>query len=161
MTGSTTWILVCDASRARLFSEISRARSYALVASFEHPECRRRVSDLVADAQGRKPVGGSRGAGVRGRPGGFFGRPGVEQATLPKDVEAIKFARDLAATLERGLDDHAYDALVLTAPPRFLGQLLETISEQVRRRLSRTIDKDLSLLPPRDVEKRVRAHEAA
>jgi protein required for attachment to host cells len=161
MTGRTTWILVCDASRARLFSDTSPNRSYALVQSFEHPECRQHVTELVTDAQGRKPVGGSRGAGVRGRPGGFFGRPGTEQATLPKDVEAIKFARDLSTALERGLDDHAYDALVITAPPRFLGQLLETLPEQVRRHLVRTIDKDLSLLPLRDVEKRVRAQQAA
>jgi protein required for attachment to host cells len=161
MTGRTTWILVCDASRARLFSDTSPNRSYALLATFEHPEARQHVSDLVADAQGRKPVGGSRGAGVNGRPGGFFGRPGTEQENSPKEVEALKFARDLAAALERGLDDHAYDAVVVAAPPRFLGRLLETISEQVRRRLARTIDKDLSLLPPRDVEKRLRAQQAA
>lgn len=158
---TTTWVLISDASRARIFAETSPGRAYALVATFEHPESRAHVGDLVTDTNGRKPVGGSRGAGVNGRAGGFFGRPGAEPDTDPKDVEALKFARDLAATLEKGLDDHAYDALVIAASPRFLGMMKETISEQVRRRLEQTIDKDLTLLPPHEIEKRVRGLRAA
>lgn len=157
MAAQTIWILISDASRARLFAETSPGRPYALVASFDHPEGRLHVGDLVSDANGRKPVGGSRGAGLKSRQGGFHGRPGVEPDTDPKDVVAIKFARGLAETLEKGLDDHAYDALVVAAPPRFLGMMKETITEQVRRRLVHTIDKDLSLLPSREVEQRVRA----
>jgi protein required for attachment to host cells len=159
MAGRTIWILVSDASRARLFADTSAARPYALVATFDHPESRARVADLVSDTNGRKPVGGSRG--VNARPGGFHGRPGVEPDTDPKDVEAIKFARDLSDALSKGLDDRGYDELIVAAPPRFLGMLRETVSEQVRRRMVREIDKDLSLLPPREIEKRIRAASEA
>lgn len=162
MPERTTWILVCDASRARLFAEAAPGRGFSLVAGFEHPQSRERVRDLMADAYGRKPVGGSHGGGVNGnRPGGFHGRPGVEPDTDPKEVEAMKFARELADALEKGADAHFYDALVITAPPHFLGMLKETITEKVRKRLTHTISKDLSLLPPRDVERRVRADRAA
>lgn len=162
MPERTTWILVCDASRARLFAEAAPGRDFSLVANFEHPESRERTRDLVTDANGRKPVGGSHGGGVNGnRPGGFHGRPGVEPDTDPKEVEAIKFARTLAEALEKGFDAHFYDTLVISAPPHFLGLLKETISDKVRKRLSHTIDKDFSLLQPRDIERRIRADRAA
>ena len=161
MPERTTWILVCDASRARLFAETGPARELSLVGSYEHPQSRERVRDLVTDSNGRKPIGGSHAVGLNGRHGGFHGRPGVEPDTDPKDVEAIKFARSLADTLEKGFDAHAYDALVVTAPPRFLGQLKETMSEKVKRRMTMAIDKDLSLLPPRDIARRIRTDRAA
>ena len=158
MQPKTTWCLVCDASRAHLFRTSPRGHPYELIASFDHPEGRARVSDLVSDANGRKPVGGSRGVGVvRSRPGGFHGTPGVEADTDPKDVEAQRFARDLAAALERGLDAHAYEALVLVAPPRFLGLVKATVSFQVAKRVEGTIDKDLAAMEPREIERRVRA----
>jgi protein required for attachment to host cells len=161
MAQKTTWCLVCDASRAHLFRTKPPGRPYELIASFDHPEGRARVGDLVADANGRKPVGGSRGVGVVGsRPGGFHGRPGAEAETDPRDVEAQKFARDLAATLERGLDAHAYEALVLVAPPRFLGMVKATVSGQVAKRVEETIDKDLAAMEPREIERRVRAERA-
>ena len=159
---TTTWILVCDASRARLFAEAAPGREFSLVASFEHPASRERARDLTTDANGRKPVGGTHGGGVNGnRPGGFHGRPGVEPDTNPKEVEAVKFARDLAGALEKGFDAHLFDALIISAPPHFLGLLKETIPDKIMKRLSHTIDKDFSLLQPRDVERRVRADRAA
>lgn len=155
MGQKTTWILVCDASRARVFEETARGRVYPLVASFDHPAGRARVRDLVADAQGRKPVGGSQG--VNARPGGFHGRPGVEPVTDAKEVEVKKFTRDLASMLEKGLVDHAYERLVLVAPPRLLGALREELSEQVLRRVESTLDKDLAPLDDHELKRRLRA----
>jgi protein required for attachment to host cells len=153
------WILVCDASRARIFTDAPRRRGLSLLESFEHPEGREHTRDLVTDANGRKPVGGLRG--INGHAGAAYGRPGAEPDTTPKDVEAQKFARSLAEVLEKAIDAHRYDALVITAPPRFLGLLRETICEKVRRRVTQTLDKDLSLLPPHDLEKRLRSARAA
>jgi protein required for attachment to host cells len=156
MQQKTTWCLVCDASR--LFRTKPPGHRYELIASFDHPESRARVSDLVADVNGRKPAGGSRGLGVvRSRPSGFHGRPGVEADADPKEVEAQKFARDLAAEMEKGLDEHAYDALVLVAPPHFLGMVRAKVSEQVAKRVEGTIDKDLAAMEPREIERLVRA----
>ncbi len=162
MQSKTTWILVCDASRAHLFEEREPGGGYPLVASFLHPKSRAHVTDLVTDANGRKPVGVSRGVGmVRSWQGGIQGRPGVEPDTDPKEVEAQKFARELSATLTRGFDDHRYDALVLVAPPHFLGLLKATLDEPVKKRLEGTVDKDFSPLEPREIERRLRAERAA
>jgi len=151
------WCLVCDEGRGHLFREGPPGSGYELIATYDHPEGRARVVDLVSDTYGRKPVGGSHGDGLGGRPGGFPGRPGAEPDTDPKDVEAQKFARQLAAALGKGLDDHAYEAWVLVAPPRFLGLIKATVGEQVRKRLRATLDKDLASMAPREIVRRLAA----
>lgn len=150
-----TWILVCDASRGRLYREEPRGRGFTLLESFSHEESRARVRDLMADAQGRKPNGTSGGMG-NGSGGTYLGRPGAAPDTDPKTVEAQKFARELAEALERGLNDHAYEALVLVAPPQFLGMLRGAVNAQVEKRIQMTVDKDLSWLDPHPLEERLR-----
>lgn len=154
-----TWILVCNASRALVFEETSPGHPYVTIAELAHPESRAHVTELVSDAQGRKPVGGSRGADTR--PGGFHGRPGAEPHTDPKHVEAQKFARELAGLLLKGLDDHAYEALVLAAANKFLGLVKTTLDKQVRARLEATVDADLAWLDPREIERRLRAERGS
>jgi protein required for attachment to host cells len=152
--------LICNASRAHLFREGPRAGRFERVASFEHPEGRSHVVDLVADAQGRKPVGGSRGAGAGSRPGGFHGRPGAESDTAPKEVEAQKFARELAAALEKERHANPDELLGLVAPPHFLGLVRAALGERRARRIEVSIDKDLAALTPREIERRLRAERA-
>lgn len=149
-----TWILVCDASRARLFREAPKHKGLELIQELDHAESRAHVRDLMADANGRKPVGPVPARSTNGQ-GGAYGRPGAEPDTDAKEVEAQKFARELSSVLERGLFDHAYDRLVLVAPPHFLGTLRQTVSTQVQKRLEITIDKDLTQIPPKDLESRL------
>src|SRR5579884_4315224 len=100
---STRYVLVADASRARLFHERTHG-AYELVATFDHADSRARVRDLMADATGRKPVGPSVGAHYGGRSVSLgSGRPGVAPDTDAKEVEAEKFARELADVLEAQL----------------------------------------------------------
>src|SRR5262245_29759651 len=101
-TQQTTWVLVCDAARARLFQVAPKRRGgLILLDELEHAESRARVRDLVSDAQGRKPVGPSPARAAQGQRGAH-GRPGVEPDTNPKEVEAQKFARQLAERLGKG-----------------------------------------------------------
>jgi protein required for attachment to host cells len=139
----STWILVCDASRARLLLERRRGRDISLVESFEHADSRAHVRDLMADAQGRKPVGPVPAARVAGQ-GGAHGRPGAEPDTDAKEVEAQKFARELAEVLDKGRSDHAYERLIIAAPPRFLGMLRGALDAQVAKLVETTIDKDFA-----------------
>ena len=109
----------------------------------------------MADANGRKPAGLP--MGMRS---GSSARPGAAPDTDPKWVEAQKFARELAARLKGGLQEHAYDSLVVVAPPQFLGLLRHAISEQVKGRLVLWLDKDLTHHPVDRIEADVRGHLA-
>lgn len=139
------WILVCDASRARLFRDAPRGDKLVQIDQLDHPESRERGRDLMADTVGRKPIGPVPARSVQGQ-GGAYGRPGAAPDTDPKEVEAQKFARQLAALLEKGLHDHAYKRLLIVAPPHFLGLLRATVSTQVAKHIESTIGKDLTNL---------------
>jgi protein required for attachment to host cells len=140
MPKTTLW-LVCNASRAHLFREDPRAHRFEMVASFEHPESRSHVSDLVADTQSqtRKPA-----------------PPEAE----PKEVEAQKFARELGAAIEHERFAKPDEAVGLVAPPHFLGLIRGVLGERGGRRVEVSIDKDLAVLAPREIERRLRAERA-
>ncbi|WP_080682404.1 host attachment protein [Sorangium cellulosum] len=153
-----TWILVSDASRAQLYREEPAGKGFTLLESYSHEESRARVRDLMADAHGRKPNGTPGGNGnISGGGGGtYLGRPGAAPDTDPKEVEKQKFAQELAEVLEKGLNEHAYDSLVLIAPPHFLGLLRGTVSKQVSNHIETSVDKDLSWLDEPRLTERLR-----
>jgi protein required for attachment to host cells len=154
----TRWILIADASRARLFRDDSPTKPFALVDSLDHPQSRARVRDLMADANGRKPAGMARGGGAAVSPAGSSSaRPGVVPDTDAKAVEAEKFARTLAARLEQGLREHAYERLVVAAPPHFLGLLKPLLSHEVKRRLEVFLNKDLTHHERPEIESHIRS----
>ena len=129
------WIVVCDASRARVFKEHDQTRRYELVQEVEHPESRAHVRELVSDATGRKPVGVPLGGSYGGRSvSRGHGRIGAAPSSNPKEVEATKFARELGRLLEHGFYEHAYEVLVLVAPPPFLALLFGGAFRLIRSR---------------------------
>lgn len=153
----TKWILIADASRARLFRDEDTRGAFTLLDSLEHPSSRARARDLMADANGRKPSGMTRGGADAGAgAGSSSARPGAAPFTDPKAVEAEKFARDLAARLNKGLHEHAYDRLVVAAPPHFLGVLKHLLDGEVTKHVDRFINKDLTQHDKADVESHVR-----
>jgi protein required for attachment to host cells len=141
---NTTWILISDASRARLFAASSRQKPWTLVRELEHPQSRAKGQDIMADKPGR--VKQSMGAGSR---------PAMEPVTPPKEVEAEHFAQQLAAVLEDGHGRNDYARLVLAAPPSFLGLLRKALSTQVGKRVVASVDKDYTQLHERDLPERL------
>src|SRR5687768_16260847 len=106
----TTWILVADGSRGRLFSRDER-KPWVMVRAFDRPECCATGGELAATEPGRQvhsPAAGHRAA--------------MEKMT-PQEIEGDRFGRELADVLEKGLNGGSYETLVLVAPPTFLGRL--------------------------------------
>lgn len=109
-----TWILVADSARARLFS-VDRPRGPLTEhADYVNPADRLRDQDLQSDAPGR---------GI-GRGGGRFAMGGENSA---KDQEATRFAKELAAVLQKGRTAREFVRLYLMAAPNFLGILREAM----------------------------------
>ena len=146
MAQAILWILVCDASRARLF-QMEQAGRLELLEELEHPASRARIRDLMAVANGRKPNGQ---AGHRNNH-----RPGAAPDTDAKEVETMKFAQELAERLDKGRVEHHFDRLVLVAPPHFLGLLKGTLDDQVQKLLAHTVDKDLTGFQARELPERL------
>jgi protein required for attachment to host cells len=139
-----TWILVANASRARLFHAGARSKGWELVSEHEHPESRAAGHELLTDRPGSVK-----------QSGGDVNRSSMDPRTDPKEVEAKKFAHQLGKLLAKGVDDGAYHRLVLVAPPHFLGLLRAELEEKVARRVASTFDKDYHELTPKELAERV------
>ena len=143
--GGSTWILVSDACRARLFADHGLRGGLAELEGFACPGGREHVKDRVSDRSGMKPAGGH---GVRA---------GVSQEVNPKEAEARMFARYLADTLKRKLNEQAFEELVLAASPHFLGLLRAALDDTVAKRVVASFDKDYTTLEAPELSRRIHA----
>jgi protein required for attachment to host cells len=142
----TTWILVSDVSRAKLFSAERRDEVLSLVKEFEHPEGHKFSRDI-------RPSGPPGHMQQSHGPGGR--RSSMEPHKWPKEAEAERFAEQLGHYLEEAIGKHQFDALVLVAPPHFLGILHGTLGRQTAKHLQATVDKDLSMLDAAELRQRL------
>ena len=146
MTG--TWVLVCDAGGARIFTAKKRREGgfqWDLVQELDNPLGRARTSDLVSDQQGRVRQSGSGTA------------PFIKAHHDAAEVEEDRFALELTRLLQHAFDTHVFDQLVIAAPPRFLGALRNHLREPVARTVLASLDKDYTHLEGRDLEERLEA----
>lgn len=133
---SVTWIMVANASQAKLFAHHGRKRGLELVKELAHPQSREKTSNLVSDRSGA------------------YGGPGhgaVGQPADPKHHEAERFAQEVSRELEAGRVQNAYDRLILVASAPFMGLINHHLPGQVRSKLSESIDKDYTRLPVKEL----------
>ncbi len=138
-----TWVVAADAARARIFE--SEKRSGASMQEREtwvNPELRLPAQELVTDEPGR-------GGGASGE------RHAIDPSADLKEVEAERFARELAQWLERARQRGQFDYLLVAAEPHFLGQLRHRMGGALRATITHEIDKDLCRLERPD---QVRKH---
>lgn len=142
----STWILVADGSRARLFQAGDHPGKLAQLKEWDHPASRAKNLDLVSDRPGR--VAQSHG----GPHPGHGSKSGMEPDLPAKEVEQEHFARTLGEELEKGLGDNAYSQLILVANPTFLGTLRQVVSEQVHKHLLASVDKDYTACTVKELQ---------
>lgn len=133
---SVTWIMVANASQAKLFANHGPKRGLQLIKELLHPESREKTSNLVSDRSGANSGSGH---------GAFT------QATDPKHHEAERFAQEVARELDEGRVKNAYDRLILVASAPFMGLVNGCLPGQVRSKVSESIDKDYTRLPVKDL----------
>lgn len=138
----STWILVADNSRARIFT-VERPRGPLIeVSSHDNPDARKHERDLVSDKPGREAD-----------PGGH-GRSAFE-APSAKAESAERFARELASLLEKGHERGDYKRLYLIAAPHFLGSLREILPTGARRCVEQEVPKDVVHASPEKIRKQL------
>jgi protein required for attachment to host cells len=136
------WILVGNASRMRLFSADERGEDWKLLEEFRHDESRAHNKELRE--QRDNPNAGT-----------LHGPPSEGEPDGRQDLEHDRFARELCARLDKGVDHHIFERLIIAAPPNFLGKLRKALSKRVLQRLVMDLDADFSNVPARDLPNRV------
>ena len=137
------WILLANASHARLLSRDSATDPLVPLATLEHPESRLKASQLADDRPGHEATDNSSG-GNRYEP-----RSNVRRK------EHQRFAREIAHRLDSGLAAGEFGALWLFASSPFLGELKAQLSDAVNKRVHLALDSDLTALGLAEIEQRL------
>ena len=138
-----TWVVICDASRCRIFEVGPRRDQWRVVQSIDYPQGRAKGQELLTDKPGRNQQ--SRAAM----------RPALEPTTQPHEVEVERFALQIAKLLEARLGEKTFERLVLVAPPHFLGTLRAALSANLAKHVALSLDKDYTALEPAQLAERV------
>jgi protein required for attachment to host cells len=135
----TTWVLVANSSEAKLFSSKNISKEIALEQSFENPENRLKVHDMVDAPHGSYKTRGNLGQGAYADP------------TDPRQNEIAVFAKKIAHYLEHGRTNHSYHRLVLIAPSHFQGLLNHELNDHIKKSVIATVEHDYTHLPQKEL----------
>jgi protein required for attachment to host cells len=95
------------------------------------------------------------------RPGTSFSSNGSRRSSVEQtdwhDLEEHRFAREVAAALEKIVRERKIEALVIVAPPRTLADLRGAFHADVKQRIVAELHKDLTKHSLYDIEKHILA----
>ncbi len=127
-----TLIVVADASRARLLVADRNKSTFHEILTLAHPEGRLHESEITSDLPGR--TFDSHGTG----------RHSMEQPVSAKQQERINFAKQIARQLDEVNSKVSFDKLILIAAPAMLGLLRDNLKNEITKKVTLEIDKDLT-----------------
>jgi protein required for attachment to host cells len=128
----TIWIVVADASRARIVSKVDAIRGLKVVQELENPLGRAHNADIVTDKPGHFQKTGSNVGSA------------MDPHTNPHDQKAVEFAHQLSHLLEEAALRGEFDLLALVAPAHFLGLMREGLMPATKHRLVRHLANDFT-----------------
>ncbi len=130
-----TWILVADGSRARYLVKEGPTKSLTVIDEEDWPAARAPTTALGADRPGR------------GKESASTTRHAIQPKADWHQLEKEKFAGIVARTLDAAAKRRQFDALVLVAPTRTLGQIERRLTAATRGRIIGKLAKDLTHTP--------------
>jgi protein required for attachment to host cells len=139
------WLVVANASRARVLEETDKPGIYAHVADLVHPQSRQKGTDLAGDRPGHVPGVASHGSGSSA----------YDPRTAPREREHDRFAHELAGALNDGIASGRCAGLVLVASNPFLGYLKEHLGDQAHKAILRSVAADYTALDDRELAQRL------
>jgi protein required for attachment to host cells len=137
------WIVVANASIARLFRRDSPTDPLVSLVTLEHPQSRLKGSQLADDRPGHEATDNSSG-GNRYEP-----RADVRRK------EHRHFAREVAEQLDDGLAGNEFDSLWLFVSNPFLGELNAQLSAAVAKKVQLAHATDFTSLTLAEIEHRL------
>jgi len=126
-----TWVVVADNAQAKFF-RVVKFPKLEEISYQEHPESRLHNQDLISS----RPGHGSQRKGY----GGYSYQPETE----PRQLEAAKFAADVAEFLSIAHTNKQFNRLYVIAAPAFLGLLRQHIPQEVQKAIVAEAAKELT-----------------
>ncbi len=134
-----TWFVIADGSHARVLLRTApnAALEPALAEEMFDPVEHSFARDLGDDRPGRS----------FDSPGGGGARHAMEPRSDPHVLRKQAFARHVAAVINGAAERNEFDALVLVAPPKTLGEIRAALGEPAKRRVVAESPKELIKTP--------------
>jgi protein required for attachment to host cells len=139
----TTWILVADGARARVFVNEGVGKGVRELSDRAFVGSRMRGRDIQSDRPGR----------TYDRAG--HGRHAMEPPTDPQEKAESDFLRDVVGWLSEKGHEGAFDRLILIAAPRALGEVRQVMPKPLAQKVTGEIAADLTKSDASEVERRV------
>lgn len=141
-----TWIVLANASRARVCERDAEAGGLHDLMDFVHTQSRQKGSELASGEPGHVEQG--MGSGLRGS-------TNLDPRTDPRQKEHEKFAREIAQHLDRGVASRQCERIVLIASNPFLGEIKSHLGAAAAAAVWVTAPSDLMALSGRELAQRV------
>ncbi len=139
----TTWLLVADSVRGRIFEADTPTGAITEIMTLAHPEGRLHEQALTSDLPGRTFDRGGQG------------RHAMEDRISAKEQDNIRFALRLARHLDAMRIEGKFARLIVVAPPDFLGLIYAKLSPATQKLISMRIDKNLAQKTAREIRDRL------
>lgn len=138
------WLVVANASKARVLEESGKQGEYVHLADLVHPQSRQKGIELADDRPGHANALGLRSGGTS-----------FPSRTDAREREHDRFAREVATTLNDGVAAGQCAGVVLVASNPFLGHLKAHLSEPAQKLVLRTVAADYTALDEADLRRRL------
>ncbi|MDD5462393.1 MAG: host attachment protein [Methylococcales bacterium] len=136
----STWILVADSTRARIFTAETPSSPLEEVEVLAHTKGRLYDREITSDLPGR----------IKSKDG--IGHT-YEQPTDPKKHEIDNFAHYVCKCLEEAHNANKFEQLLIVAEPSFLGMIRMHLPEQIKKRVCFELDKNIATHSADDIRK--------
>ncbi len=143
---SKTWIVLANASRARICERDGQAGGLHELMDFVHTQSRQKGSELGFDQPGHVEHG--MGSGLRGG-------TDLDPRTDPRKKEHERFAREIAQHLDKGVASRQCERIVLIASNPFLGEIKAHLGAATAAAVWVTAPSDLTALSGQELAQRV------
>ncbi|WP_031432754.1 host attachment protein [Methylomarinum vadi] len=127
-----TWIIAAESSQARFFTVPSKKEPLEELPEMLNPASKIHESELTTDLPGRTVTSGPTG-----------NKHAMEPHTSPKEQATITFAKQIAEKVEKARVQGELEQIILVCPPKFLGLLRDNLSDQSKKMVIKSLDKNL------------------
>jgi protein required for attachment to host cells len=141
-----TWILVANSHRARCFERHAADHALIELADFVYPKYQPSNDPTAGDLTGLA----GKGHGRTGHAGTQF-----EPKTEDQAKERLRFARNLAEYINKGVTEQRCNGIVLIASSPMLGELKPLLSNATAKALRNCVTSDLTRYTGPDLKQRV------
>ena len=136
---TSTWILVADSTRARIFSAESSSSPLVEIDDLVHTEGRLHDREITQDLPGKH------------KNPGFAGGHAFDESTDPKKHETINFVKRVAHYMEDAHNANRFFRLIVIAEPSTLGLLRNEMPDPVKKLITFELDKNITSLKPEEI----------